>query len=163
MGLVAGACLRASTQSPQSNEEDKPVAVTTLQPTGSESRSLGDMAKNHIHANKYEYAGATGVIAGAAAGSVLGPMGTVAGAVAGAVSSRKLVERASQSSSVPSTTATTNIQSNQSGSSEKPYRFGDITRRVVSRGKEARGANDTKGYRFGDFSRGLFAGRKQER
>jgi len=154
VGLVAGACVGPSTRKPQAPE------AHNLPPdaSASASRNLGDLAKSHIQENKYEYAGSTGVIAGAAAGSVLGPLGTIAGAFAGAVSSRMIVDRASGTSS-----ENAEARSNQACTtelSERPYRFGDRARTVVARGKEGRGADADQRYRFGDFSRGLFGGRK---
>ena len=39
----------------------------------------------------------------------------------------------------------------------RPYRFGDYTRSILSRGKKARDKDDTSSYQFGDFTRGLFS------
>ena len=37
------------------------------------------------------------------------------------------------------------------------YRFGDLTRGVIAKGKQARGGDSQKSeYKFGDFTRGLF-------
>ncbi|KAL9180858.1 hypothetical protein ACHAXT_011311 [Thalassiosira profunda] len=36
------------------------------------------------------------------------------------------------------------------------YRFGDVTRGIVARGKKADGRDANSGYKFGDFTRGLF-------
>jgi hypothetical protein len=39
---------------------------------------------------------------------------------------------------------------------QQPYRFGDISKRIIAQGKQQDGRSDKDGYRFGDFSRGLF-------
>lgn len=36
------------------------------------------------------------------------------------------------------------------------YRFGDVSRGIVARGKKADGRDENSGYKFGDFTRGLF-------
>jgi hypothetical protein len=41
-------------------------------------------------------------------------------------------------------------------SSNQPYRFGDLTRSVIAKGKEKSGRDPKDGYKFGDFTRGLF-------
>lgn len=40
---------------------------------------------------------------------------------------------------------------------EQGYRFGDLTRSIVTKGKEKDGRNRSDGYKFGDFTRGLFS------
>ena len=47
-------------------------------------------------------------------------------------------------------------QSHQEQSQGRGYKFGDITKGIVSRGKERRGQDANSGYKFGDFTRGLF-------
>jgi len=37
-----------------------------------------------------------------------------------------------------------------------PYKFGDLTRGVLAKGKQADGRSQDSGYKFGDFTRGLF-------
>jgi hypothetical protein len=39
---------------------------------------------------------------------------------------------------------------------QQGYRFGDLTRSVVSKGKQKAGRNEKDGYKFGDFTRRLF-------
>jgi hypothetical protein len=39
---------------------------------------------------------------------------------------------------------------------QQGYRFGDLTRSVISKGKKKDGRNEKDGYKFGDFTRGLF-------
>ncbi|GAX21743.1 hypothetical protein FisN_31Lh029 [Fistulifera solaris] len=50
---------------------------------------------------------------------------------------------------IPGESSTT--QTNNGGS----YKFGNITRGIIARGKAARGASKTEGYKFGDFTRGF--------
>lgn len=44
----------------------------------------------------------------------------------------------------------------QAAAHQEGYRFGDVTRSVIGRGKKVDGRNDNSGYKFGDFTRGLF-------
>jgi hypothetical protein len=39
---------------------------------------------------------------------------------------------------------------------DEGYRFGDITRSIVAKGKKSSGRSEKDGYKFGDFTRGLF-------
>lgn len=39
---------------------------------------------------------------------------------------------------------------------QQGYRFGDITRGIVARGRQLDGRDKNSGYKFGDFTRGLF-------
>jgi len=39
---------------------------------------------------------------------------------------------------------------------EKAYKFGDLTRGVIAKGKKKDGREESSGYKFGDFTRGLF-------
>jgi hypothetical protein len=41
-------------------------------------------------------------------------------------------------------------------SEEQGYRFGDLTRSIVAKGKKTSGRSEQDGYKFGDFTRGLF-------
>ena len=52
-----------------------------------------------------------------------------------------------------------NAQATSTGN-HQGYRFGDVTRSVVAKGKKTSGRSEQDGYRFGDFSRGLFGGKK---
>uniref|UniRef100_A0A7S1ZT12 Glycine zipper domain-containing protein n=1 Tax=Trieres chinensis TaxID=1514140 RepID=A0A7S1ZT12_TRICV len=156
VGLLAGASLGASNQRPKMVEPRSVGSVQSSSALEGAVRAAGD----HLSSKKYEYAGSTGVMVGAAAGAaVLGPVGLVAGAYLGSVSGRKAAEGVSLAS------AGAQVQRRGSGEDEcgsgngKPYRFGDLTRGVVARGKESRGASAKEGYKFGDFTRGLF-GRK---
>eukprot|EP00549_Striatella_unipunctata_P007490 CAMPEP_0118689746 /NCGR_PEP_ID=MMETSP0800-20121206/9667_1 /TAXON_ID=210618 ORGANISM="Striatella unipunctata, Strain CCMP2910" /NCGR_SAMPLE_ID=MMETSP0800 /ASSEMBLY_ACC=CAM_ASM_000638 /LENGTH=805 /DNA_ID=CAMNT_0006587191 /DNA_START=9 /DNA_END=2426 /DNA_ORIENTATION=+ len=49
---------------------------------------------------------------------------------------------------------------NADSQEKRGYRFGDITRGVVARGKRADNRDDQSGYKFGDFTRGLIGGRR---
>jgi hypothetical protein len=42
------------------------------------------------------------------------------------------------------------------GDAQQGYRFGDLTRSVISNGKKKDGRSENDGYKFGDFTRGLF-------
>jgi hypothetical protein len=46
-------------------------------------------------------------------------------------------------------------QANSANNEQQGYRFGDLTRGVIAKGKAARG-DENSGYKFGDFTRGLF-------
>lgn len=144
VGLIAGACYGESTRSVNllegTIEGPKPYFGSVAMEE--ETKKITERAVEHLSSNKYEYAGTTGVTAGATAGSVLGPVGMIAGAVIGSISARNAVESVSD----PSTSA-----SAERGS----YRFGDISRSVVARGKKSRGSDTKDGYQFGDFTRGL--------
>lgn len=147
VGLVAGA-MATSNDAPAAT---KPIATAATRVDDSGNcvrKSVVQATADHVAANKYEYAGSTGVIAGAAAGmAVAGPIGLVVGSLAGSVSGRKLVE-STTAAEPPQSTAT---------DAKKPYRLGDFSRGIVARGKESRSANREEGYRFGDFTRGLFS------
>mmetsp|Transcript_13675 Transcript_13675/g.26170 ORF Transcript_13675/g.26170 Transcript_13675/m.26170 type:complete len:2110 (+) Transcript_13675:171-6500(+) len=39
---------------------------------------------------------------------------------------------------------------------QQGYKFGDVTRGLIAKGKQKRGTDGNKNYKFGDFSRGLF-------
>eukprot|EP01083_Nonionella_stella_P253295 871686_1 len=43
-------------------------------------------------------------------------------------------------------------------SQQQGYKFGDLTKSVVKKGKNADGRGENSGYKFGDFTRGLFSG-----
>ena len=144
VGLIAGACYGESTRN---LSRDRPKAAF-----GRSERNSGGIAKaatKHVSSNKYEYAGTAGVVAGAAAGSVAGPIGMLTGAYLGSVSARKVTENASGAAAEISETE-----------GRREYRFGDITRGLVARGKQARGADKEESYQLGDFTRGLFGGGK---
>jgi outer membrane lipoprotein SlyB len=65
---------------------------------------------------------------------------------------------ASNIQDVASQPATSDLDTNNSVStSNSGYRFGDISRSIVARGKIADGRKLDSGYKFGDFTRGLFA------
>ncbi len=59
----------------------------------------------------------------------------------------------------PNRMATSRVP-HQSSQSAQPhnegYRFGDLTKSVVARGKKKDGRSESEGYKFGDFTRGLF-------
>jgi hypothetical protein len=150
VGLIAGACIGESRRNLNTGASTRSLSAfgqstSTEQSTG----GLASVAADHVSTNKYEYAGTAGVVAGAAAGSVAGPIGMVAGAYLGSVSARKATENASSAAAEVS-----------ERDGRRGYAFGDITRGLVARGKEARGADRQEGYQFGDFSRGLFGGKK---
>jgi hypothetical protein len=44
----------------------------------------------------------------------------------------------------------------QQSQQQQGYRFGDLTRKVISKGKAKDGRTSQDGYKFGDFTRGLF-------
>ena len=150
VGLIAGACVGESRRNLNAGGSTRSLStfgqsISTEQSTG----GLASVAADHVSTNKYEYAGTAGVVAGAAAGSVAGPIGMVAGAYLGSVSARKATENASSAAAEAS-----------EREGRRGYAFGDITRGLVARGKEARGADRQEGYQFGNFSRGLFGGKK---
>lgn len=149
VGLIAGACYGESARNLNggSSRERPPAAFG--QSRTEDSGGIAKAATEHVSSNKYEYAGTAGVVAGAAAGSVAGPIGMVAGAYLGSVSARKVTENASSAATEVSETE-----------GRREYRFGDVTRGFVARGKQARGAGEGEGYQFGDFTRGLFSGGK---
>ena len=150
VGLIAGAYVGESRRNLNAGASTRSLSAfgqstSTEQSTG----GLASVAADHVSTNKYEYAGTVGVVAGAAAGSVAGPIGMVAGAYLGSVSARKATENASSAAAEAS-----------EREGRRGYAFGDITRGLVARGKEARGADRQEGYQLGDFSRGLFGGKK---
>jgi len=147
VGLVAGAVATEG----RAPAQPRPNNITRVDEKGhAQRRGLVEATADNVAANKYEMAGSTGVFAGAAMGmAIAGPIGLVAGSVAGSLSGRKLVQAASSS------TGSNGIDEKNAGE-DKPYRFGDLTRGVVARGKEKRDAKEG-GYRFGDFTRGLFS------
>ena len=150
VGLIAGAYVGESRRNLNAGASTRSLSAfgqstSTEQSTG----GLASVAADHVSTNKYEYAGTAGVVAGAAAGSVAGPIGMVAGAYLGSVSARKATENASSAAAEAS-----------EREGRRGYAFGDITRGLVARGKEARGADRQEGYQLGDFSRGLFGGKK---
>lgn len=147
VGLIAGACVGESRRNLNAGASTMPTSSFGQSTTA--TPGLASAAADHVASNKYEYAGTAGVVAGATAGSVAGPVGMVAGAFLGSVSARKATENAS------SAAAEISEREGRQG-----YRFGDVTRGLVARGKEARGAGENGKYQFGDLTRGLFGGRK---
>jgi len=159
VGLIAGAAAAAA-ESGASQESSYSDADTSFQSVGGVAasskefgasgrpvRSANKSVAAHLSNNKLEYAGTTGVVAGAAVGAIAGPVGMLAGAYAGSVAARRGTKLASDSAA----------ETRQfDGRSE--YQFGDITRGLVARGKKTRGADRNDKYKFGDFTRGLFAG-----
>jgi len=111
-----------------------------------EPLSVRESVNEHISEKKYEYAGSSGVVVGAAAGAIAGPLGALAGAYVGSVSARQGTKTVSD--------AAAKLKQSEGRSD---YEFGDFTRGLVARGKKSRGANQQEGYRFGDFTRGIFA------
>ena len=163
VGLVAGAVATTEGQGvvavhPAAARRPQPKKSTTIDDSGRVQRkSVVKTTSDAVAADKYEYAGSTGVLAGAALGlAIAGPIGLVAGSVAGSMGGRKLVEATSTSMARNSESSKTTISQNI-GDKRQPYRFGDFTRGVVARGKESRSADEKEGYRFGDFARGLFS------
>ncbi|CAB9502052.1 expressed unknown protein [Seminavis robusta] len=157
VGLVAGAVAStADVDKPVERRQSKSTAVI-VQAGKASRKGVVQSATDHVKASKYEYGGTTGVVAGAMVGlAVAGPVGLIAGSVAGSMGGRKLVEK-----------TTTPVAQNdgqqpqaEGQGNKKPYQFGDFTRGVLARGKQARHANSGGGYRFGDFTRGLMS-RKQ--
>mmetsp|Transcript_24945 Transcript_24945/g.54397 ORF Transcript_24945/g.54397 Transcript_24945/m.54397 type:complete len:709 (-) Transcript_24945:63-2189(-) len=148
VGLIAGACYGESTRSMSGASRGERSAAAFGQ-SATDSGGIAKAATKHVSSNKYEYAGTAGVVAGAAAGSVAGPIGMLTGAYLGSVSARKVTENASSAAAEVSETE-----------GRREYRFGDITRGLVARGKQARGADKEEGYQFGDFTRGFFGGGK---
>jgi len=53
----------------------------------------------------------------------------------------------------PASTTSNNSAGNQQ---QQGYRFGDVTRGIISRGRQLDGRDENSGYQFGDFTRGLF-------
>ncbi|CAJ1949791.1 unnamed protein product [Cylindrotheca closterium] len=53
----------------------------------------------------------------------------------------------------PSTTQNNSAAGSQQ---QQGYRFGDVTRGIVARGRQLDGREENSGYQFGDFTRGLF-------
>ena len=169
VGLVAGASCGDSSGRVESEEaaHKKKTIVAPKDESSDENvmKRAYSAASEHLSSKKYEYGGSTGVIMGATAGAVvLGPVGLIAGAFAGSMSGRKLVESASQSQSAlkshppPSNCEPIREQANNEETNQ-PYKFGNITRGVIAKGKKSRGVNKEEEYKFGDFTRGLF-GRK---
>ena len=184
VGATAGACLfgpvgiiagvagasyaRSSTVGESSSSSSSSGITTSTSSTafGGSSRQIQDnndknsnpncsmrqSVVDHISNNKYEYAGTTGVVAGATAGAVAGPVGMLAGAYIGSVTARRGTEIATNAA-----TEASEIE----GRSKGGYRFGDVTRGLVARGKQSRGVTQEEQYRFGDFTRGLFANRRK--
>ena len=147
VGLIAGACVGESRRNLNAGASTMPTSSFGQSTTA--TPGLASAAADHVASNKYEYAGTAGVVAGATAGSVAGPVGMVAGAFLGSVSARKATENASSAAAE---------MSEREG--RQGYRFGDVTRGLVARGKEARGAGQNGKYQFGDLTRGLFGGKK---
>ena len=147
VGLIAGACVGESRRNLNAGASTMPTSSFGQSTTA--TPGLASAAADHVASNKYEYAGTAGVVAGATAGSVAGPVGMVAGAFLGSVSARKATENASSAAAE---------MSEREG--RQGYRFGDVTRGLVARGKEARGADQNGKYQFGDLTRGLFGGKK---
>lgn len=58
----------------------------------------------------------------------------------------------------PNRVATSSVprQYPQAAQPHEGYRFGDLTKSVVARGKKKDGRSESEGYKFGDFTRGLF-------
>jgi len=151
VGLIAGACVGESRRTLNVGASASAFGQSTTETIGQSTASgVASAAAAHVASNKYEYAGTAGVVAGATAGSVAGPVGMVAGAFLGSVSARKATENAS------SAAAEVGEREGRRG-----YSFGDITRGLVARGKEARGADRREGYQFGDFTRGLLGSAKK--
>ncbi|GAX18219.1 hypothetical protein FisN_31Hh029 [Fistulifera solaris] len=67
----------------------------------------------------------------------------------GGVSETNAINTSESVAAIPGESSTT--QTNSGGN----YKFGNITRGIIARGKAARGANKTEGYKFGDFTRGF--------
>jgi len=151
VGLVAGAAMGDSTRGDEIAKEKKskpPASFDLLSEEPSVAREsearkgITKKVREHLDSNKYEYAGTTGVCAGALAGAPLGPIGMVTGAVVGSIAARNVTE--SVSDKYTSTTV-----------GKKSYKFGDGVRALTDRGKKLRGSNPDESYRFGDLSRGL--------
>lgn len=68
------------------------------------------------------------------------------------------VSRNHLNSTAPRTdsTSSTSLNSANNRSSDQQYRFGDITRNIVAKGRQVDGREENSGYKFGDFTRGLF-------
>jgi hypothetical protein len=54
-------------------------------------------------------------------------------------------------------TRTSSAHASGARTEEQGYRFGDLTRSIVAKGKKTSGRNEQDGYKFGDFTRGLFS------
>eukprot|EP00529_Nitzschia_sp_RCC80_P007842 CAMPEP_0113466944 /NCGR_PEP_ID=MMETSP0014_2-20120614/14549_1 /TAXON_ID=2857 /ORGANISM="Nitzschia sp." /LENGTH=1332 /DNA_ID=CAMNT_0000359215 /DNA_START=71 /DNA_END=4070 /DNA_ORIENTATION=+ /assembly_acc=CAM_ASM_000159 len=140
-------------------------------------------ASQYASSNKSRLGGAAGSTIGMAAGAVLlGPVGLVAGSLVGASAGSGVFgglqrslddETAARSSGQAPTSVNSNVpnqqsqrhaqhgqqnsqQQSQQQRQKNGYRFGNVTRKFISKGKEKRGGSSDSGYRFGDFSRGLF-------
>ena len=66
--------------------------------------------------------------------------------------------RGSQSMQQQRPSPTRDSSQQQPGETAEGYKFGDITRGIIARGKQLRGETKDSNYRFGDFTRGLFGG-----
>jgi len=127
VGLVVGACCVAPTKDDDETEKNERNVVkksksVRIDDFGNKKTDLGRAASEHLHANKYDIGGSTGVAAGAAVGAmILGPVGLLAGAAAGSVSGRKIVEKASSAVS-------RGKESRGADPEREGYRFGDFTR-----------------------------------
>lgn len=114
----------------------------------------GDRSADYLEQNKGRFTGVAVGTAGAAAGLVIaGPLGAMAGSYLGSMGSQAVLESKEKKAKAPADKEITK----QSESKNEGYRFGDRTRALVARGKEATGRETVEGYRFGDISRGLFA------
>ena len=61
-----------------------------------------------------------------------------------------------QTSAAPPIARIHPLQHSQQAAEDQGYRFGDLTRSAVARGKRRDGRGESEGYKFGDFTRGLF-------
>lgn len=151
VGLVAGAVgdSKRSDEIVEEKKEKPPVSFGLLSQEPSFSREsetpkgITEQVCKHLESNKFEYAGTTGVCAGALAGAPLGPIGLVAGAVIGSITARNVTE------------CVTDKYTSTATEKDK-FKLGDGIRTITARGKKLRGSNAKEHYRFGDFSRGLF-------
>lgn len=136
-------------------------------------------ASEYMGNNKSKLGGAAGSGVGAMVGlAVAGPLGFVAGSYLGSKAGQDLVDDGKQMprkadqplistretpkpfpTQPPSAGVrheTDKNKSNNNKSNKDGYKFGDITKSIVARGKQASGRKEDSGYKFGDFTRGLF-------
>jgi len=135
-------------------------------------------ARGFLQTNGSRYAGVVGSCAGAAVGLTLaGPLGLMAGSLVGSQATQAAMRNQSspplgdnsddlvfeqfdrEVTNTPNEEILRQMEDEESAAATrtKPYRFGDFTRGVLARGKQASGRDEDSPYRFGDFSRGLFA------
>ena len=151
----------------------------------SETTDSGEVKQPTSNRTTERYSGVVGGSVGAMAGMmVLGPVGLLAGSLVGQVAGKSAGKsmssrdmdtddqkdpRADDSELFGTVTSMTDhsetdqsitlsMRSVDSKTGErKPYRFGDVTRGIVARGKAARGDSSESSYKFGDFTRGLLS------